>query len=230
MKQIWSGSTFKRPDAGELLDIVDQIHEYAVTTHRPFIASHLETWERHIETVPKETVYDTPELLPSLEYEQRAEKNWYSIKLNGRRVRKLLHDKRQNGTVLIDDELKVAQLESRIKQFKARSKVIPTEKFGSKQKRLDLVKSVTNAARSRTLARKRGRPRKIQALTNSVPGQKLARKRGRPRKIQAVANATTHPVLARKRGRPKKIQAIESSISLGMPAMPTRKRERSTKV
>lgn len=49
MKLVWWGDTSSVPAAGELLDMVDQIHEYAVSTHRKFVASHLESWERFVE-------------------------------------------------------------------------------------------------------------------------------------------------------------------------------------
>lgn len=41
---IWKGNISKSSDALQLLYIVDQIHDYAIKQHLPFVLKHLEVW------------------------------------------------------------------------------------------------------------------------------------------------------------------------------------------
>lgn len=110
MKLIWWGDTCSRQHAGELIDMVDQIHEYAVTTHRPFVASHIEQWKKFLESLYLQLrMSDDFDLAAS---GQDAEPGWYSIKSNGMGVRKLLKAKRKRGMALTDDDLKRSILEA----------------------------------------------------------------------------------------------------------------------
>lgn len=51
MECIWKGDVGNFVDASELLILVDQIHEYAVTTHRDFVIRHLKPWLLHSKRV-----------------------------------------------------------------------------------------------------------------------------------------------------------------------------------
>ncbi|KAB8225614.1 hypothetical protein BDV33DRAFT_231022 [Aspergillus novoparasiticus] len=93
----------RREDAGELLDMVDQIHEYTVTTHRPLVANHLDAWEGFIQV---------NRYLPSTQ-----DLAWHSIKSNGSEVRKLLRHKRKRGALLTDDDERRSRLEARLKEW-----------------------------------------------------------------------------------------------------------------
>jgi hypothetical protein len=115
MKLIWWGNTCNRQDAGELIDMVDQMHEYAVTTHRQFVARHLEVWERFIEVHARQRGMSYPSNLPGLE--QEVELGWYQIKSNGAEVRKLLKGKHKKGIPRTDDDVKRAALKARLKRF-----------------------------------------------------------------------------------------------------------------
>ncbi|KAL4882717.1 hypothetical protein BJY04DRAFT_217207 [Aspergillus karnatakaensis] len=115
MKLIWWGNVFHARDAGELLDIVDQIHEYAVTTHRAFVARHLETWAKYraVQRLSQaRNGMDTPDLSSS---EDETDGWWAQIKKNSETVRKLLRNKRKDGEILTDDDLVRAKLEERLK-------------------------------------------------------------------------------------------------------------------
>jgi len=48
MKQIWEGDITDENVAWQLHCIVDQIHEWAVQTFRPFILDHLEAWHSYL--------------------------------------------------------------------------------------------------------------------------------------------------------------------------------------
>lgn len=119
MKLIWWGDVSKHQDAGELLDMVDQIHEYAVTTHRAFVASHLEAWENFFEIHGKFGHWRMTDLLPLPASEQESDLGWYSTKSNSMDVLKLLKDKRKRDTLLTDDDVKRATLEARRKEIKS---------------------------------------------------------------------------------------------------------------
>jgi hypothetical protein len=139
MKLIWWGNTYNRQDAGELIDMVDQMHEYAVTTHRPFVARHLEVWERFIELHAHQRGMSDLFNLPASE--QEVEPGWYQIKSNGAEVRKLLRGKHEKGIPRTDDDVKRAVLEARLKKFE--------------KKRPNKI---------RESIRQRGRPRKVQPI------------------------------------------------------------------
>ncbi|KAE8313544.1 hypothetical protein BDV41DRAFT_536195 [Aspergillus transmontanensis] len=115
MKLIWWGDVSRREDAGELLDMVDQIHEYAVTTHRPFVANHLDAWEAFIQVNRYLRHYELPHLSPPPASLQ--ELDWHSIKSNGSEVRKLLRHKRKRGALLTDDDERRSRLEARLKEW-----------------------------------------------------------------------------------------------------------------
>ena len=108
-----------REHAGELLDMVDQIHEYAVTTHRLFVVRHLEAWKTFgtIQKNPRNC--RMPEMPPPLptNSEPESELNWYSIKYNSKSAQKLLKEKRGQGILLTDDDVKRATLEARLKEW-----------------------------------------------------------------------------------------------------------------
>lgn len=110
MKLIWWGDTLSRQHAGELIDMVDQIHEYAVTTHRPFVASHIEEWRKF--TGRHYLQWRMPDGSDLAASGKDVEPGWYSIKDNGMRVRKLLKAKRKKGMALTDDDLKRSVLEA----------------------------------------------------------------------------------------------------------------------
>ncbi|KAL2818212.1 hypothetical protein BDW59DRAFT_165543 [Aspergillus cavernicola] len=116
MKLIWWGNIVDRQQAGELLDMVDQIHEYAVTTHRQFVARHLEAWEKLHTSQQQLQLPGRDDILPLSTLEQPG---WYTIKSNGQAVRKLLRDKRKVDTLLTDDDVKRAKLESRLRECEA---------------------------------------------------------------------------------------------------------------
>ncbi|EFQ96929.1 hypothetical protein MGYG_08854 [Nannizzia gypsea CBS 118893] len=137
MKLIWWGSTLNRQHAGELLDMVDQVHEYAVTTHRPFIASHLESWERSIEVnqwLSREANTD-PDLAALTNTTEEALLDWFSIKSNGADVKKLLRDRRGKDILLTDDDVKCARLKAKLKQFE-KNRQRPDEKSVPERERL----------------------------------------------------------------------------------------------
>lgn len=141
MKLIWWGDVSEHQDAGELLDMVDQIHEYAVTTHRAFVANHLEAWETFFGIHGKFGHWRMPDLLPLPTSEQESDLGWYSIKSNSTDVLKLLKDKRKRDTLLTDDDVKRATLEARLKEREG--------------KRSNLMGGY---------ARRRGRPKKARAV------------------------------------------------------------------
>ncbi|KAK6820341.1 hypothetical protein RU639_007511 [Aspergillus parasiticus] len=115
MKLIWWGDLSKRGDAGELLDMVDQIHEYAVTTHRPFVASHLDTWETFIK-VNRHARHCEMCHLPPLQVSTQ-ELDWFSIKSKDSEIRKLLSHKRKRGVLLTDDDERRSRLKARLKAW-----------------------------------------------------------------------------------------------------------------
>lgn len=138
MKLIWWGDTRNRQQAGELIDMVDQIHEYAVTTHRPFVASHVQEWIIFLVRHSRQRMMsDGSDLAAS---GKDVEPGWYSIKDNGMRVRKLLKPKRKKGTAVTDDDLKRSILEAGLNEAE-------NKKTGSSPRR-------------------RGRPRKVQKINH----------------------------------------------------------------
>jgi hypothetical protein len=134
MKMIWWGNVSRRQDAGELLDMVDQIHEYAVTTHRQFVAYHLEAWKKFEEarrdlrlhklssasSLPALAQLEEEEEKEEKEKEENKEEDWFSIKLNGVNVRKILKDRRKPGSLLTDDDVNRATLEANLKSSEAK--------------------------------------------------------------------------------------------------------------
>ncbi|KAE8322195.1 hypothetical protein BDV39DRAFT_196965 [Aspergillus sergii] len=115
MKLIWWGDVSRREDAGELLDMVDQIHEYAVATHRPFVANHLDAWEAFIQVNRYLRHYELPHLSPPPASTQ--EPPWHSIKSHGSEVRKLLRYKRKRGALLTGDGERRSRLQARLKEW-----------------------------------------------------------------------------------------------------------------
>lgn len=124
MKLIWWGDTYSRQHAGELLEMVDQIHEYAVTTHRPFVARHLEVWQRSVEL--RMIMSDDP----YLELRQDGRPGWYSIKKNGTAVRKSFKAEHEEGVALTDDALKRSLIEMRLNEAERRQ-----NKVGGRRRR-----------------------------------------------------------------------------------------------
>jgi len=52
VETIWEGNVQEFSRAFDLICIVDQIHDYAVNHHRPFVMNHLEAWHaRHQKTL-----------------------------------------------------------------------------------------------------------------------------------------------------------------------------------
>ncbi|KAJ0415615.1 hypothetical protein BJY00DRAFT_254501 [Aspergillus carlsbadensis] len=113
MKLIWWGDLRLRENAGELLDIVDQIHEYAVTTHRPLVAQHLGRW------VTSQQIYR--ELCTSGALERSSlfptHYDLLRIKFHSPEVRKLIGKKRKRDSVFTDDDAYRAGLEARLKSW-----------------------------------------------------------------------------------------------------------------
>jgi hypothetical protein len=60
VETIWEGDVKDFSRAFDLICIVDQIHDYAINTHRTFVMQHLEAWyARHDKTVkPEESFTD----------------------------------------------------------------------------------------------------------------------------------------------------------------------------
>ena len=48
MKQIWEGDITNEKLAWQLHCLVDQIHDWAVKTFRPFILDHLNVWHTYV--------------------------------------------------------------------------------------------------------------------------------------------------------------------------------------
>ncbi|KAL4788601.1 hypothetical protein BJX76DRAFT_353047 [Aspergillus varians] len=115
MKLIWRGTVYKREHAGELLDMIDQIHEYAVTTRRLFVANHLQSWGRL-------------NLLPLPRSRQESEMGWHQIKSNTADVRKRLRDKKGNH-LLTDDDIKRASLDAKLKEYGKDRSSLPGDEF-----------------------------------------------------------------------------------------------------
>lgn len=65
MEPIWKGDICEAGKAMELLCIVDQIHEYAVTTQKEFVVQHLEPWLLQAEK-DLESVCDSNDRLPMI--------------------------------------------------------------------------------------------------------------------------------------------------------------------
>ncbi|GKZ25971.1 hypothetical protein AbraIFM66951_002083 [Aspergillus brasiliensis] len=113
MKLIWWGDLIWREHAGELLDIVDQIHEYAVTIHRPLVASHLEKlvaklrFHRDIYGVMK---LDQDDSLTPVQ-------DWFQTKYLSADVRKVVGKKRKRDKILTDDDEYRAALDARLKKW-----------------------------------------------------------------------------------------------------------------
>lgn len=106
---------FERELAGELLDMVDQIHEYAVTTHRPFVADHLETWAKYTSLQMELCCSGKFDLLSSLASEHESHVDWSWIKLTGANVRKLFKQQKKTDNMLTDDDIYRASLEAKLK-------------------------------------------------------------------------------------------------------------------
>ena len=106
-----------RGHAGELLDMVDQIHEYAVTTHRLFVVKHIGTREIFSKILKDFSNCRIPGLPPLPNLGQGSELDWYSIKSNSTSVQKLLKEKRKQDILLTDDDVKRATLEARLKEW-----------------------------------------------------------------------------------------------------------------
>jgi hypothetical protein len=115
--------------------MVDQIHEYAVTTHRPFVARHLGVWHGSIELRIHQYIMTDDPNLANLRRDERP--GWYSIKKNGMAVRKSLKAEHEKGVALTDDDLKRSIIEARLNEAER-----------SKQNTVG--------------SRRRGRPRKVQ--------------------------------------------------------------------
>lgn len=106
-----------RKHAGELLDMVDQIHEYAVTTHRLFVVKHVQVWTIFNKVHEYLRNCRTPKLPPLPNSEQESEVDWFSIKFNSTGMQKLLKEKRRQGSMLTDDDVKRATLEANLKDW-----------------------------------------------------------------------------------------------------------------
>lgn len=46
-QKVWSGRINNERNAWELISLVDQIHQYAVTHFRSFVMQHLNEWHRY---------------------------------------------------------------------------------------------------------------------------------------------------------------------------------------
>ncbi|OJJ67691.1 hypothetical protein ASPBRDRAFT_47728 [Aspergillus brasiliensis CBS 101740] len=102
-----------REHAGELLDIVDQIHEYAVSTHRPLVSRHLEKFAAKLRFHRNSYGFMSvdQDSLPV------PVQDWSQIKYFSADIRKLVGKKRKRDKILTDDDEYRAALDARLKKW-----------------------------------------------------------------------------------------------------------------
>jgi hypothetical protein len=111
MKLIWWGNVAYRQEAGELLDIIDQIHDYAIRVHRQFVAKHLETWLARAEEANLSISRES-----SLESESGSEPGLREINNRFVGVRRRSKKQRLLGCIATDDEVRITKLVSRLEK------------------------------------------------------------------------------------------------------------------
>jgi hypothetical protein len=63
-QKLWSGHVTNRETADQLLDLIDQIHLWAITDYRTFILEHLRPWHKLCQDnylLEWDSIYDTGE-------------------------------------------------------------------------------------------------------------------------------------------------------------------------
>lgn len=225
VETIWEGDVKEFSRAFDLICLVDQIQDYAVNHHRPFVMNHLEAWHaRHQKTLEpiKKAVTEINALYADM-YPAKEDS-----KMSGFDFDDISNDSSDfdddsetgefdlydsNGSSYDFDEL-ADLLGPRNKpaewlRLKEQSKKTRQERANETRKRNRKLRKIAQApesAKELQETRPRGRPRKVGLARNEAPNDgtgallEKARLRGRPRK----AGVAKKEAPKRGRGRPPK--------------------------
>ena len=181
METSWEGDVCKVSGAIELIAIVDQIQEWAVTHHRNFVTKHLEAWFDH-----KEKTVD-----------ELAEKTTARAKEFDPTCKRQLTNDQMITSVFAPRQPMLAPGWHQLKVFV--SKKLESQGW----KTLEDCAPVEAAAFIIKSRRGRGRPRK-RKLETPTAVQKVKRGRGRPR-TRKLGTPTAAQKVKRGPGRPRKV-------------------------
>lgn len=97
VETIWEADIKNFSRAYDLICIVDQIHDFAVTRHRPFVTRHLEAWLTRAENIETHQITEQPVL------EEQPE--WANIKQASKLARKAKAAQTRNHNFLLKSQM-----------------------------------------------------------------------------------------------------------------------------
>lgn len=192
METIWEGDVKEYSCAYDLICIVDQIHDYAVNNHRPFVMRHLEAWharhEKSLEPIRSAFRLDTAISEDSMSEDMESsdsdsdsdsEISDSSGESCDSEVIASLMGFHSKLPELFDPEwFHVKELSKKTRQEKAQQ---------TRERNRKLHRSQDSNNRSPEKQRGRGRPAKAKVTKNEAP----KRKRGRPPKTSIKSTKIT---------------------------------------
>jgi hypothetical protein len=204
VETIWEGNVKEFSRAFELICIVDQIQDYAVNHHRPFVMNHLEAWHaRHQKTLEpiKKAVREINNLTANMDvaHEDSDMSGFDSEDSNGNP-----YDYEELAELFQVGPDKPAEWLRLKEQSKNARQEIANETRKRNRSLLELAQAPKSASEPPE-TRPRGRPRKAGAAKDEAP----KRGRGRPPKmankiITQAPKSEKEPPEIRTRGRPRK--------------------------
>lgn len=185
METIWEGDVKEFSRAFDLICIVDQIHDYAVNNHRPFVMRHLEAWharhEKSLEPIRSALRLDAAISEDSMPEDMESSDSDSDGKNS------------DSSSVSFDFEViaSLMKFHSKLPEWvylKESSKTTTQEKARqTRERNRKLRQSQDPNDRSPGKQRGRGRPTKAEVTKNEA----LKRKRGRPPKTSSESTKIT---------------------------------------
>lgn len=187
VETIWEGNIVEWSRAFDLICIVDQIHNYAINHHRPFVMKHLEAWHaRHQKTLElmKQAVQENDIANSSMDADNEDLCGLDSGDINSD-LWDFDQDFEMSGS---DDTDKISEIFGllpnkpaewlRLKEQSQIARVNASNKTRERNRDLLKVAPAVQEAEKQRKARSRGRPPKAKVTRMAEP----KRRRGRPRK------------------------------------------------
>ncbi|KAL7906939.1 hypothetical protein GGI35DRAFT_487408 [Trichoderma velutinum] len=190
IKTIWTGDVRDCRQARDLICIVDQIQDYAVHHHRPFVMNHLEAWHTRHQRTKDEDPYK-----------------------NG--VRKLEAARDLKGDVWFHQQhielLKSTPIKSpewsKLKLYSKFNRQEIANETRRRNRSLREAARFSETAKEAEIALARGRPPKTKVIKTTMLSEQK-RPRGRPAKAKVI-KTTKLSEQRRPRGRPPKAKLLE---------------------
>lgn len=212
VETIWEGNVKKFSRAYELICIVDQIQDYAVNHHRPFVMKHLEAWHaRHQKTLEpvKEAVpvvhedtdisgFDSDDINnDSYDFDKDLEMGDF-----GSDDKDSPHDFNELAKLFRPSPNKPAEW-LRLKEQSKNARQEMASETRKRNRSLLKIGQAPKSANEPQMTRPRGRPRKAGVIEKEAP------KRGRGRPPKMANKIIKESQKTQPRGRPRKAGVIK---------------------